>query len=80
MDDLKKIVVIDGVRYESKRRSTDAETNISCERCAFYKKTIKGTHTLICQSAEHHDMIEFCADMLKKGWHTWFEVNGIESL
>ena len=65
-----KSVVIDGVKYISVRRPTESETDISCRRCAFYGKKANGV--LLCQSRDHHDLCDFCTDMLKQGWHTWF--------
>ena len=67
-----KSVVIDGVKYISVRRPTESETDISCRRCAFYGKNVSGPRSLLCQSPEHHDLCDFCTDMLKQGWHTWF--------
>ena len=71
MDSLVKSVIIDGVRYVSKRRPTDTDDDISCQRCAFHGKRL--CNTLLCQSPEHHDLCDFCVEMLKRGWHTWFE-------
>lgn len=73
MKELTKRVVIDGIRYVSRRRATATETDISCVRCAFHAKNVNGARTLLCQSAEHHDLCDFCTDMLREGWHTWFE-------
>ena len=70
MDNLIKAVIIDGVKYVSKRRSTDTDDDISCSRCAL-RKVIQGR--MLCQSPEHHDLCDFCVEMLKRGWHTWFE-------
>ena len=70
MDTLSKVVVIDGVRYISVRRSTDAEDDISCRRCAFHNMKVGGVK--LCVSPEHHDIVDFCVDMLRRDWHCWF--------
>ena len=71
MDSLTKTVVINGVRYISRRRSVAQESDVGCRRCAFYAKKVG--HTLLCQSPMHHDLCDFCVAMLRKDWHVWFE-------
>ena len=65
-----KSVVIDGVKYISVRRPLAQETDISCRRCALHNMKVGGVK--LCVSPEHHDICDFCTDMLRQGWHVWF--------